>query len=119
MAEEPAGSHESAILFCGSWSLEALTLLPGSEKGDCDFCGASVVISVEGQKLMAKDPDVKVSCLSCGSKHAPDDTEITITPETRAEVESLLGKDPTEDLSGSAKDILAKLRQAEERKSDS
>jgi hypothetical protein len=118
MSEESA-DRKPDMLVCGAWSLETLTLLPGSKKGDCDFCGASVVVSAEGQELTAKDPDLKVCCLSCVRRHAPDDMDVKITPEIRAAVESATGRDPSELIAGSPKDALLKAKQAEERRSNS
>lgn len=116
---EESGDDKPDMLVCGSWSLETLTLLPGSKKGDCDFCGVSVVVSAEGQALRAKDPDLKICCLSCVHQHAPDDMDVEITPEIRAAVESATGRDPTELISDSPKDVLRKARQDEERRSNS
>jgi hypothetical protein len=106
-------------LVCGSWSLEALMLLAGSKKGDCDFCGVSVVVSAEGQELLTKDPDLKICCFSCVYLHAPDDMDVKITTEVRAAAESAMGRDLDEFIAGSPKDLLRRARQAEERRSNS
>jgi hypothetical protein len=116
---EESADRKPDMLVCGSWSLETLMLLPGSKKGDCDFCGVSVVVSAEGQELMTKDPDLKICCLSCVRLHAPDDMDVKITTEIRAAVESATGRDPNEFIAGSPKDALRRARQAEERRSNS
>lgn len=110
------------ILLCAPWSAEVFVRIPGNSTGECDLCGASVVISPEGKQLLAEEPDTGVVCPSCVEKVpdlAPDSTP-EITPAVRAKVKALTGTDPEEILSGSSVGEFAeRVKKNEERRSGS
>ncbi len=119
---ERQDADDTTTLLCAPWSAEVFVRIPGNSTGECDMCGASVVISPEGRKLLGEEPDTQVICPSCVEK-VPDlelDSKPEVTPEVSATIKALTGIDPEEILAdASVGEFAERIRKSEERRSGS
>jgi len=115
-------ADDKKTLLCAPWSAEVFAQLPGASTGECDLCGASVVISREGRQILAEEPDTGVVCPSCVDKvpDLPLDSTPETTPAMRARVKAVTGVDPEEMLSDtSVRELAERIKRTEERRSNS
>jgi ribosomal protein S27E len=120
MSEQRENDDGPSILTCASWSTETFMQMSGNATGKCFYCGASVVISVEGQQILAEEPEMQVGCLSCSLKELADEGgEIEVPPAIRAKAEAVTGKELPADFLDTAKESIEILKREEERRSNS
>jgi L-lactate utilization protein LutB len=119
MAEQSGTGDDRKLLVCMPWSLEVFTRIRGSATGECSYCGAGVVISPEGQQILADEAEIQVACVSCSLKESDEDETIEIPPAVRARGRAVTGKDVPEIFDDSPKEVLEALKRQEERRSNS